>query len=130
MAQAGGSATIYGILYQALGASHWASTLGLKSQVVDQEFASAQLIIEPHGGGGDIVVAAEGRRIVEQWKAKNDHGTWSVNALVTEVFPDLYRAVDHTQMARPVEYRFVSEGRAGRWTALQKLFDKIRAIAA
>src|SRR5437588_654080 len=110
MTQAGGSATIYGILYQALGASHWASTLSLKSELVLQDFASAQLIIEPRGGGGDVVVHDDGYRVVEQWKAKSDEGTWSVNTLIKEVFPDLYRAVDYARMTDPVQYRFVSEG--------------------
>lgn len=130
MAQVGGSATIYGILYQALGASHWASTISLKSDLENNELASAHLVIEPQGGGGDIVIATDERRIVEQWKAKNDHGTWSVRALVIEVFPDLLRAVDYTEMTQPVEYRFVSEGRTGRWKDLLRLFDKIHAAGA
>ena len=128
MAQAGGSATIYGILYQTLGACHWASSISLQTELQNGELATASLTIEPQGGGGDVVVDAASRRIVEQWKARNDQGTWSVNDLVAEVFPDLYRAVDTPVTSKKVEYRFVTEGRQGRWKAMEGLFARIRAL--
>src|SRR5437868_1080943 len=126
MSQSGGSATIYGILYQAIGAAHWAATISLQADPLNSDFASATLVIEPAGGGGDLVVHGQ-RRIVEQWKAKSDRGTWSTRALITDVFPDLYRAIQLGETVPPIEYRFVSEGRAGRWEQMQQLFHRIRS---
>lgn len=121
MVQAGGSATVYGVLYQMLRAAHWAKEIRLKSTIDGGSLASAQLIIEPQGGGGDVQVVAPGKRIVEQLKAKSDQGTWSVQSIVSEVLPDLVRAASAETDAQPTIYRFVSEGRKGRWKAFDEL---------
>lgn len=121
MVQAGGSATVYGVLYQMLRAAHWAKEIRLKSTIDGGSLASAQLIIEPQGGGGDVQVVAPGKRIVEQLKAKSDQRTWSVQSIVSEVLPDLVRAASAETDAQPTIYRFVSEGRKGRWKAFDEL---------
>ncbi len=125
MTQVGGSATIYGVMYQILGVVRWATSIHLVAEPDKGDFSSARLTIEPSGGGGDIQVSGYGR-IIEQWKAKSDHGTWSVRQLVADVFPDLYRAVDVNDLNRPCSYRFVTEGRAGKWTELNSFLDKVK----
>ena len=127
MPSAGGSATISGILYQILGTVHWAASIQLRAQPAADDLSEAQLIIEPAGGGGDIQVDSPKCRIVEQWKAKSDRGTWSMRELVDEVFPDLYRAVDFLHPAPHSVYRFVTEGRRGRWIEAQQLFSDLRS---
>ena len=54
MVQAGGSATVYGVLYQMLRAAHWANEIRLKATIDGETLTSAQLILEPKGGGGDV----------------------------------------------------------------------------
>lgn len=126
MVQAGGSATVYGVLYQMLRAAHWAAKIHLKATIEGESWTSAQLILEPHGGGGDVQVSAPGKRIVEQLKAKSDQGPWSVQSIVSDVLPDLVRAVSNDTDSQQTIYRFVSEGRKGRWNAFDELLGYLR----
>lgn len=89
------------------------------------DLTEAQLIIEPAGGGGDIQLESSGRRLIEQWKAKSDYGTWSLKQIIDKVLPDLYVAVDETRLDDDSEYRFVTEGRQGRWQEAQKFFQEL-----
>ncbi|MBI2839444.1 MAG: HEAT repeat domain-containing protein [Acidobacteria bacterium] len=126
MPQSGGSAAIYGILYQILGSIHWAAYLCVDLPVTDTgEIESTSLILEPRHGGGDIQVQSPHRRIVEQWKAKSSQGTWSLVDLVERVLPDLYLAVDDSNLGDLVEYRFVTEGRRGQWTNGMQFFEQL-----
>ena len=77
MAKAGGSATNYGILYQALGTVGHALELTLNAQTNHNEIESAILVVEPVGGGGDIQIDTGPRRRVEQWKASTGGQSWS-----------------------------------------------------
>ena len=73
--------------------------------------------------GGDQQLVSPGHRVVEQLKSRSDHGTWSLQEIVTEVLPNLYRAVDLDQPN--TAYRFVTEGRMGGWTAAYDLFRSL-----
>lgn len=126
MVQAGGAATVYGVLYQMLRAAHWAKEIRLKATINGESLTSAQLIFEPRGGGGDVQVVDSGKRIVEQLKAKSDQGTWSVQSIVSEVLPDLVRAALTDAAAQQTIYRFVSEGRKGRWKSFDGLLEDLR----
>jgi hypothetical protein len=90
----------------------------------DNSVERAVLVLEPREGGGDVQERAGRRRIVEQLKAKSGGGTWSLSEVVKEVLPDLYLARDP---AFPeTEYRFVTEGRMGRWGEVYRFFQDLR----
>ena len=126
MPTAGGPATLYGVLYQILGSIDWAGRLRLRITGDSPEAVSqALLVIEPSGGGGDIQIRQSHKRVVEQWKAKGDHGTWSFTEFVEKVLPDLYLAVDESNLQEDVEYRFVTEGRMGDWVAASEMFSRL-----
>jgi hypothetical protein len=123
----GGPATVNGIVYQML----WSLMRALSMHVRecdrspgDNSVERAVLILEPRGGGGDVQQRAGRRRVVEQLKAKSDGGTWSLTDVVKEVLPDLYLARDP---AFPeTEYRFVTEGRMGRWGEVYRFFQGLK----
>ena len=125
MTQAGGSATINGILYQILGALDWESRITLDLQLAEGLAPAATLVIEPTGGGGDLQIVFPQKRLVEQWKAKSDAGTWSLNKIIDDVLPDLYRAVNGARLDEEVEYWFVTEGRRGDWEKAQAFFTEL-----
>ena len=125
MAQAGGSATINGILYQILGTLNWAVNIYLKAQATDDDFEEAILVIEPCEGGGDIRIEEKSKRTVEQWKARSSHGAWSINEVINEVIPDLYKAVDENALDDQTEYCFVSEGHRGKWKEAECFFSSL-----
>jgi hypothetical protein len=125
MSQPGGSATINGILYQILGAIHRAASIRLTATKDSNDIVEAQLTIEPVGGGGDLRIHFPNRLLVEQWKAKSDRGTWSLQQVISVVIPDLYLAVDNTHLDDHSEYRFVTEGRRGAWQVAQTFFRNL-----
>jgi hypothetical protein len=115
MPQPGGSANINGILYQILGTLEWASRIQLSDASREgEEISQARLIIEPSGGGGDARICASDRRRVGQWKTKSDGGPWSLQRVIDEVIPDLYRAVDAHLLDDHSECLFITEGKRGR----------------
>lgn len=124
----GGSSTINGVLYQILGSLEWATrfTLTPKNQ---NPMEAITLVIEPSGGGGDTQVHFPKRRVVEQWKSKSDRGSWSLNDVIKDVLPDLYRAIDEKRLTEEVEYRFVTEGHKGRWKAAEEFFRSLASNA-
>lgn len=126
MTQAGGSANINGVLYQILGSIDWAARIRLSATVEDNEFSKALLILEPAGGGGDIVIKWDTGRIVEQWKAKSDQGTWSLAEVIEKVIPDLYLSVDSDHLDDNSEYRFITEGRRGKWENAEEFFKTLK----
>src|SRR5262245_6354838 len=118
---AGGPATVNGVLYQML----WWLLRALKMHVLeckcsqtDNAIERAVLVVEPRGGGGDVQERRGGQRVVEQLKAKAGGGTWSLTDVVQGVLPDLYLARDPSFPA--TEYRFVTEGRMGRWVEVYR----------
>ena len=66
MSQHGGSATIYGVLYQILGPRAWTATIRLRASVDGAEVSWATLVVEPTGGEGDLQVNAAKARIAQQ----------------------------------------------------------------
>ena len=117
MIQPGGSASINGVLYQILGSIDWVTRIHLiiKKSNKNQENHEYQLILEPKGGGGDIVVTSPLGKITQQWKAKNNHRSWSLAIVIDEVIPDLYLAVDNNQLNDNFQYWFMTEGHRGQW---------------
>ena len=105
-----------------LGTAHWAGQIHLKAAIDGDEWKDAQIIIEPVGGGGDTRIESGRKRIVEQWKAKSNQGSWSLKEVISGVLPDLYRAVDLTDEERETEFRFVTEGHRGNWKKAEQLF--------
>ena len=120
--QAGGSSTVYGILYQML----WSLLNLLKIHVVSCSLDSQERIdritmtLEPTGGGGDLQMVGLKERSIEQCKAKSDCGTWSLRKVIEEVLPDLYLAVDLKR--QNTKYRFVTEGQIGKWQEVERFF--------
>ncbi len=125
MTQAGGSATINGVLYQILGSIDWAVRIRLSATVESDDFSKALLILEPAGGGGDVVIKWDTGRIVEQWKAKSDHKTWSLAKVIDTVIPDLYLSVSVNHLDAKSEYRFITEGRRGNWERAEEFFKSL-----
>lgn len=122
---AGGPATINGVLYQLLWSLLRASRASIGSVSTDAAGNVEQVLmtLEPTGGGGDLVVAEGSRKIVEQLKARPDGGTWSLREMVEDVIPDLYIACSETEP--DTEFRFVTEGRMGRW---EKVYDFLQSL--
>lgn len=123
MAQAGGSATMYGVLYQIMGTLDWASHLHLIANRKGDDLVTAQLRIEPTGGGGDARIESHMHRVVGQWKAKSDQGTWSLQRMIDEVMPDLYLAINDDHLDNTSIYQFITEGHRGRWDAANAFFQ-------
>ena len=118
MAPSGGSTTIYGILYQMLGALD--SVLRYHLLVND-----VSIILEP-SNGGDAQIHSRTVVIVEQWKSMDGGGTWSFNDFAGKVAHDLYRAVpSRDDPARHTkDFRFVlrTEARIGAWKPVYDFF--------
>jgi hypothetical protein len=80
------------------------------------------VVVEPLGGGGDLRIYFPRKQQVEQWKARGDHGPWSLRQVITSVIPDLYLAVREDRLDDQSEYRFVTEGKRGSWSGAQEFF--------
>lgn len=120
---AGGPSTVNGVLYQLLFSL---LTVGgfrpvgpkLTSGVLDR----VTLILEP-STGGDQQSFHLGKRVVTQLKARSTGGSWSLQEIIRGVLPDLYRAVDPTQL--DTEYHFVTEGNRGKWLDVEDFFLRL-----
>lgn len=94
----GGPATINGVLYQLL----WGLLQASRARFIGQPAVSAGciqevvILLEPAGGGGDLVLDDAKRRSVEQLKARPDGGAWSLREIVEDVIPNLYLAAYDT----------------------------------
>lgn len=117
----GGAATNNGIWFQAL----WIVLQAAASRVGICVASDAKgpdevlrLVLEPYGG--DVRIEYQNSRRVIQLKVKTQ-GTWALKDFVTEVLPDLYRAVDVRN--DKATYEFVTEGRQGRWRPAQTFFN-------
>ena len=123
---AGGPSTINGVLYQMLWALHRLGTLTAKSAVVDDstgQLTDVTIVLEPVDGGDQQEIQGS-RRIVEQIKSRSSLRTWSLQEVIREVLPDLYRAVD---LACPdTTYRFVTEGQPGEWKQVDAFFKSLQ----
>ncbi|MEN9403456.1 MAG: hypothetical protein RL091_2159, partial [Verrucomicrobiota bacterium] len=126
MSEPGGSSTINGVLYQLLGSLDHAMT-GLRCADASVANPDITLVLEPTGGGGDIQLQAPAKLTVEQWKAKGDQGTWSLQSVIDDVLPDLFLAVCPDHFTRDVEFIFKTEGRRGKWSEAELFFQGLRA---
>lgn len=105
----GGSATLYGVLYQLLGSLHQTTWLQMQGDPV----RAARLEVEPPGGGGDLRVEGPGYRRVEQWKARTSGRSWGLQDVLDQVIPDLYRDPALDLPADQTCYVFATEGHLG-----------------
>lgn len=124
MADGGGAATVYGILYQILLSLKYIRELRLQGTTESGELVSASLILEPLDGG-DLQALGHGVRIVEQCKSRRSGRPWSLREVVEKVFPDLLRAVDLNRLDRPTVFRFSTEGRCADWSDARALFHSM-----
>lgn len=117
----GGAATNRGIWFQALwivlqgAASRLGTSVTSSSSVPDDVL---RLVLEPNGG--DVRIEYQNSKRIVQLKVKSK-GTWALKDVVTEVLPDLYRAVDIGD--GKATYEFVTEGRLGDWRAALTFFN-------
>lgn len=120
---AGGPSTVNGVLYQLL---YSLLTLGgfraVGHRLADDRLEEVTLVLEP-SAGGDQQALYPGLRVVTQLKARSTGGTWSLQDIIREVLPDLYRAVDPAQSI--TEYQFVTEGERGKWAQAEDFFRKL-----
>ena len=72
MADNGGSATVYGVLYQILRSLKWIKALRLQGVKESGELVSALLILEPLDGG-DLQVSGSTKSVVEQCKLRRSN---------------------------------------------------------
>ena len=122
----GGPATINGVVYQLLWSLLRTSTLRIdrvSRDAHDGELDSACIRLEPHGGGGDLRVEDSNRLVVEQVKTRSGVRTWSLRNVIEDVLPDLYKGVDLS--IRNTCYRFITDGRMGRWPQVLRLFQSL-----
>ena len=73
------------------------------------------LILEPPEGGDLEVPGA-----VEQIKARSTGRPWSLENVIRDVIPDLYKACRTRE--KPTRYRFVTEGSMGPWEDVYHVF--------
>jgi hypothetical protein len=126
MAPPGGPANVYGILYQLLGTLNHVVRLAIRPGDLRDSVSPPLVIIEPIGGGGDLRVQDDrGVRTAIQFKSRADGGTWSLNDIIEEVLPDLYKAVDANRLAQDDRYQFATEGRIGAWAEAMAFFEQL-----
>ncbi len=112
MPQPGGSATLYGVLYQVLTNLDWALNVRMHDAVVDQdELLQVWLTLEPEGGGGDFRAELHGHRVVVQCKSRRTRRAWSLTDLVEDILPDLYLAIGPPPWDLEEAFVFLTEGR-------------------
>jgi hypothetical protein len=123
---AGGPATINGVLYQLLWSVLQASraTIARAPVVEGGEPTEVLIVLEPIGGGGDLVVHADGVKLVQQLKARPDGGPWSLREVIESVIPDLY--LDSSGTVEDAEFQFVTEGVMGIWKNVYLFFQSLR----
>lgn len=114
MALTGGSATLYGVLYQLLGSlHHTVRLLRIQQRKTDKTVLGARITVEPLGGGGDIRIEVPGQRTVEQWKARTNGRPWGLQEILDTVIPDLYRDPALDLPEDQTRYVFAAEGSIG-----------------
>ena len=122
---AGGASTINGIIYQIMWSLLEASTIQVKAFDADangKNATQALVVLEPNGGGGDILVCDSDTTTVQQLKAKSGGGAWSLRSIVFDVLPDLYRSVEIDQKQ---QFEFITEGHQGDWTEVSSFFGEL-----
>jgi hypothetical protein len=128
MSNVGGSANINGILYQLLGTLDLATTFSIaRAQTNSDDIVSVCVTVEPASGGGDLQFETGSGRVVQQWKAKEKGGAWSLKKIIDEVLPDLYLAVPNEGLCGSDRYEFVTEGWMGKWHETYAFFQTLNS---
>ena len=119
----GGSGTINGVVYQLLWTLLRVAGLRVATSVRagKTQPESVTVIVEPHGGGGDLQLKGSSSLVVEQIKARSGGGPWSLRNVIEDVLPDLFLAVE-VDTSKPAVFRFVTEGRMGAWCTIYEGF--------
>lgn len=122
----GGPAAISGIIYQLM----WCLLRLTRFEVTrvetdaDGSPTTVTIVLEPAGGGGDVQEVRDAKRVATQLKARSDEGAWSLQDVITGVFPDLLKAVRDDGTA--AVYQFVTEGHIGNWRSAERFFHSLR----
>lgn len=127
MVQAGGPAAINGFLFQILNHLAWFADIRIGGKIAGHGLeADAYVVLEPRDGG-DARYEGVNSYVVEQYKTRPD-GTWSVNAIINDVLPDLRKAVREPPGQKGA-YLFVTDGRAGRLKTFDSFLTSLRSCA-
>ncbi len=113
----------YGLVYQVLSCIDRALVVSTENR--GRNLKSVTLTVEPQGG--DLVEADARERHVYQFKARGDRRAWSLNQLIDEVLPDLYRA--SADDGSGGSYSLVTEGREGALAQALSFFARLATIA-
>lgn len=89
------------------------------------DVASVRVVVEP-AKGGDAQIHQTGLRLVDQIKIRRGASPWTTRAIVENVLPDLYKAVEGGNM--PSQFRFVTDNLEGteafsRFLAILRVLD-------
>ena len=122
MTQVGGSAAINGFLYQLLHHIDLITNVHVKNEL----FRAQKLVLEPLDGGDARAEECSFVR-VEQYKTRANR-TWSV-ADVIEVLRNLRQAVQEPHVDDAL-YRFVTNGRRGRFREFDGFLERIGAVSS
>ncbi len=118
----GGPAMMNGAAYQLLWSvlRFWKTTIrDVISGPADLEPEALTLILEP-SEGGDLRFGG----VVEQIKTRSSGEPWSLEQVIGEVLPDLYKACRANKP--PSRYRFVTESPMGKWEDVYAFFGSLR----
>ena len=126
MSKNGGSVAINGFLYQILVNLSRISEIHLSAQLDGNEMTSAILILEPEEGGGDARYENPNIRIIEQYKTRSNNRTWALREIIDDVLPDLFKAINPVKLNEPCQYRFVTNGRNGRFGYFMKFLQQFK----
>ena len=126
MSKNGGSVAINGFLYQIIANLSRISEIHLSAQLDGNEMTSARLILEPKEGGGDARYENPNIRIIEQYKTRSNNRTWALREIIDDVLPDLFKAINPEKLNEPCQYRFVTDGRNGRFGYFVKFLQQFK----
>lgn len=121
----GGPAAINGFLYQFLANLAHISRATLNPSS-DDDSSTVVITLEP--GAGDASVLDGGHLLVEQYKTRSSGRTWSLRDVISDVMPDLLKAVPHISDEGQISFRFVTDGRKG--ARYDDLFRVVETLAA
>ncbi|KAA3509208.1 hypothetical protein DXM21_22570 [Agrobacterium rosae] len=123
----GGPAAINGFLYQFLANLAHISRATL-SPSSDEDSSTVVITLEP--GAGDASVLDGDHLLIEQYKTRSAGRTWSLKDVISEVLPDLLKAVPDLSDDSQASFRFVTDGRKGaRYDELFRVIEKLAAEA-
>lgn len=90
------------------------------------DVASVRVVVEPTKGG-DAEIHQTGLRLVDQIKIRRGASPWTTRAIVENVLPDLYKAVEGGNT--PSQFRFVTDNLEGT-EAFSRFLANLRTLDA